>query len=66
MELDGEQTTLFRQCVVRLIYVLKDRMDIKYAVRQLAMKLSRPRACGLGGLNRLARYCWHAWVHGNM
>eukprot|EP00969_Alexandrium_andersonii_P282536 12490757-Alexandrium_andersonii.AAC.1 len=65
MELDGEQTTLFRRCVESLIFVSENRMDIKYAVKQLAKKLSRPRACDLGGLKRLARYCWHTWVHSN-
>eukprot|EP00969_Alexandrium_andersonii_P149191 6596699-Alexandrium_andersonii.AAC.1 len=48
MELDGEQTTLFRQCVGSLIHVPEDRMDIKHAVKQLAKKLGRPRACDLG------------------
>eukprot|EP00969_Alexandrium_andersonii_P317488 14026436-Alexandrium_andersonii.AAC.1 len=49
-----------------LIHVPEDRMNVKYAVKQLAKKLSRLRACDLGGLKRMARYCWHTWVHSNM
>eukprot|EP00969_Alexandrium_andersonii_P250487 11070161-Alexandrium_andersonii.AAC.1 len=42
-------------------------MDIQYAAKQLAKKLSKPRACDMGGLMRLARYCWHTqdWVRSN-
>eukprot|EP00969_Alexandrium_andersonii_P171529 7582036-Alexandrium_andersonii.AAC.1 len=42
-------------------------MDIKYAVKQLAKKLGKPRACDMAGLRRLAHYCWHTqdWVHSN-
>eukprot|EP00969_Alexandrium_andersonii_P275605 12179634-Alexandrium_andersonii.AAC.1 len=31
LELDSEQSTLFRQRVENLIYASEDRMDIKYA-----------------------------------
>eukprot|EP00969_Alexandrium_andersonii_P031840 1391306-Alexandrium_andersonii.AAC.1 len=67
MELDAEQATLCRQCVGSLIYASEDRVDIKYAVKQLAKKLSKPRLCDMGGLKQLARYCWHTqdWVRSN-
>eukprot|EP00969_Alexandrium_andersonii_P085970 3790374-Alexandrium_andersonii.AAC.1 len=67
MELDAEQATLYRQCVGSLVYASEDRVDIKHAVKQLAKKLSKPRLCDMGGLKRLARYCWRTqdWVRSN-
>eukprot|EP00969_Alexandrium_andersonii_P164362 7264787-Alexandrium_andersonii.AAC.1 len=65
--LDGEQATLYRQGVGSRIYATENCMDIKNAVKQLAKKLSKPGACDLARLRRLARYCWHTcdWVRSN-
>eukprot|EP00969_Alexandrium_andersonii_P229670 10143254-Alexandrium_andersonii.AAC.1 len=38
LELDGEQATLFRQCVGSLVYASEDRMDIKYAVKAVGQE----------------------------
>eukprot|EP00969_Alexandrium_andersonii_P209195 9238754-Alexandrium_andersonii.AAC.1 len=47
-ELDSEQATLFQQCVGGLAYTSEDRMDIKFAARRFAKKLSKPGAGDLG------------------
>eukprot|EP00969_Alexandrium_andersonii_P093564 4132317-Alexandrium_andersonii.AAC.1 len=67
LEHNGEQTMLLRQSMASPICIPEDHKNIKYSMKKLTERLSRPKACVFRSINQLARHCWHFsdWVLGN-
>ena len=54
--LDGHGATMFRALAARANYLSQDRPDIQFAVKEVARRMSAPRAVDQQLLKRLGRY----------
>jgi hypothetical protein len=54
--LDEDRTTRYRSATGSFIYYSADRSEIKYSVKELAKRMSKPRECDWLALKRLTQY----------
>ena len=54
--LDASRAKTYASCVMRLVYLAQDRVDILHTVRQLSKTVSKPTEESWARLKRLGRY----------
>ena len=54
--LDSREASIFRSVVARGNYLSQDRPDIRYVVKELCQKMSKPTNVDMLRLKRLCRY----------
>jgi hypothetical protein len=55
-ELDPREASVYRSAVARGNYLSQDRADIRYTVKELCQKMSKPSNVDMARLKRLCRY----------
>ena len=55
-ELEAKEATLYRGITARANYIAQDRMDIRYAVKEMSRHMAKPRRKDIAKIKRLARY----------
>ena len=55
-ELDAEEARKFRGVVARLNYLAVDRIDMQYAVKEAARRMSKPMATDWKSVVKIGRY----------
>ncbi|CAE7247114.1 RE1, partial [Symbiodinium natans] len=54
--LDEKEKKIFQSCVGSAIYLSQDRIDVKFAVKELARRMKDPRKADMANLKVLGRY----------
>ena len=54
--LEGQEATSYRSVTARLNYIGPDRVDIQYATKEAARRMSVPRASHMIGLTKIGKY----------
>ena len=55
-ELGPAEAKIYRGITARLNYIAPDRVDLQYATKEAARRMSKPRACDMNLLKRIGRY----------
>ena len=54
--LDEKEKKVYQSCVGSAIYLSQDRIDVKFAVKELARRMKEPRKANMANLKVLGRY----------
>ena len=54
-ELDSRKASLYRALAARSNYMAQDRTDIRYSVKEVSRRMSKPRYCDWQALVRIAK-----------